>query len=144
MNTRICYLYRDSDNYKVHNMCVIHGELTDSQIDQILECCDMGEYFIPSQVGLPERKFDEFDLERDHCWFELNRDGFESCNQEADTFLTAEQLQEIARDGSKVHGRPEDLMAQMAPDTLRILFPYQEEGEISFSTIPERLDNLDA
>ena len=40
MNTRICYLYRDSDNYKVHNMCVIHGELTDSQIDQILECCD--------------------------------------------------------------------------------------------------------
>ena len=47
MNTRICYLYRDSDNYKVHNMCVIHGELTDS---------------------------------------------FESCNQEADTFLTAEQL----------------------------------------------------
>lgn len=92
MNTRICYLYRDSDNYKVHNMCVIHGELTDSQIDQILECCDMGEYFIPSQVGLPERKFDEFDSERDHCWFELNRDGFESCNQEADTFLTAEQL----------------------------------------------------
>ena len=77
MNTRICYLYRDSDNYKVHNMCVIHGELTDSQIDQILECCDMGEYFIPSQVGLPERKFDEFDSERDHCWFELNRDGFE-------------------------------------------------------------------
>ncbi len=41
MNTRICYLYRDSDNYKVHNMCVIHGELTDSQIDQILECCDI-------------------------------------------------------------------------------------------------------
>ena len=35
-------------------------------------------------------------------------------------------------------------MAQMAPDTLRILVPYQEEGEISFSTIPERLDNLDA
>ena len=26
-------------------------------------------------------------------------------------------VQEIARDGSKVHGRPEDLMAQMAPDT---------------------------
>ena len=53
-------------------------------------------------------------------------------------------VQEISRDGSKVHGRPEDLMAQIAPDTLRILFPYQEEGEISFSTIPERLDNLDA
>mgnify|MGYP002579992499 CR=1 FL=1 len=66
--------------------------LTDSQIDQILECCDMGEYFIPSQVGLPERKFEEIDSERDHCWFELNRDGFEPCDQEADTSLTAEQL----------------------------------------------------
>ena len=41
MNTRICYLYRDSDNYKVHNMCVIHGELTDSPIDQILEECEV-------------------------------------------------------------------------------------------------------
>lgn len=49
MNTRICYLYRDSDNYKVHNMCVIHGELTDSQIDQILECCDMGNTLSPAR-----------------------------------------------------------------------------------------------
>lgn len=46
MNTRICYLYRDSDNYKVHNMCVIHGELTDSQIDQILECCDIRSHSV--------------------------------------------------------------------------------------------------
>ena len=98
MNTRISYLYRDADNYKVHNVCVINGELTDDQIDQILECCDMGEYFIPSQVGLPERKFEEIDSERDHCWFELNRDGFEPCDQEADTSLTAEQLTAIFQD----------------------------------------------
>ena len=52
MNTRICYLYRDSDNYKVHNMCVIHGELTDSQSDQILECCDMGGILYPQPGGI--------------------------------------------------------------------------------------------
>lgn len=52
MNTRICYLYRDSDNYKVHNMCVIHGELTDSQIDQILECCDIRACISGSPAGI--------------------------------------------------------------------------------------------
>lgn len=53
-------------------------------------------------------------------------------------------VQEIAQDGSKIHGRPEDLMAQMAPDTLRVLFHYEEAGEISLSTVPKRLNNLDA
>lgn len=51
MNTKICYLYRDADNYKVHNECVIQGELSKEQIQSILDCCDMGEYFIPRQVG---------------------------------------------------------------------------------------------
>ena len=54
----------------------------------------MGEYFIPGQVGLPERKFDEYDAESDHCWFELNRNGFEYTDQPADTSLTARQLAE--------------------------------------------------
>ena len=47
MNTKICYLYRDAGNYKVHNECVIQGELSKEQIQSILDCCDMGEYFIP-------------------------------------------------------------------------------------------------
>ena len=47
MNTRICYLYRDSDNYKVHNMCVIHGELTDSQI--VLITCSVVQIW--SNIG---------------------------------------------------------------------------------------------
>lgn len=51
MNTKIHYLYRDADNYKVHNSCVIKGVLTPAQIDIILGCCDAGEYFIPNQVG---------------------------------------------------------------------------------------------
>ena len=72
-----------------------------------------------------------------------------ACHGEDDYSLWTADLpisvvQEIAQDGSKIHGRPEDLMAQMAPDTLRVLFHYEEAGEISFSTVPKRLNNLDA
>ena len=94
MNTKISYLYRDADNYKVHNECVVEGELTKEQIQSILDCCDMGEYFIPSQVGMPEKKFDEYDAEADHCWFEISEDGFERTDQPADIPLTAEKLVE--------------------------------------------------
>ena len=94
MNTKICYLYRDADNYKVHNECVIQGELSKEQIQSILDCCDMGEYFIPRQVGMPERRFDEYDAEVDHCWFEISEDGFEHTNQPANIPLTARQLVE--------------------------------------------------
>ena len=34
MNTKINYLYRDADNYKVRNECVIHGEMTEEQETQ--------------------------------------------------------------------------------------------------------------
>ena len=94
MNTKIRYLYRDADNYKVFNECIVQGEISEEQVCKILDCCDMGEYFIPGQVGLPKRKFDEYDAESDHCWFELNRNGFEYTDQPADTSLTARQLAE--------------------------------------------------
>lgn len=88
MNTKIHYLYRDADNYKVHNSCVIKGVLTPEQINVILSCCDAGEYFIPNQVGLPERKFEKIDPQVDHCWFELTRDDFEYTDQPAIDFRT--------------------------------------------------------
>ena len=69
MNTKISYLYRDADNYKMHNKCVIAGTLTTEQTRTIKDCCEMGEYFIPRQVGLPERRFDRYDPAVDHCWF---------------------------------------------------------------------------
>ena len=94
MNTKISYLYRDADNYKVYNECIVQGEISEDQIRQILDCCDMGEYFIPRQVGLPERKFDEYDTEADHCWFELSQEGFEYTEQPANVSLTAQQLTE--------------------------------------------------
>ena len=78
INTRISYLYRDADNYKMQNSCVIMGVITEAQIAEIISCLDCGEYFIPRQVGLPEKRFDRFDEEADHCWFELSADGFEA------------------------------------------------------------------
>ena len=56
MNTRIHYLYRDADNYKVQNECVILGEMTGEQEQRIIACLDEKEYFVPSRVGMPERK----------------------------------------------------------------------------------------
>ena len=94
MNTQIRYLYRDTSNYKVENECVVTGTFTPEQIAQIMDCCDLGEYFIPTQVGLPEQRFGKYDLEEDHCWFELAEDGFEETTKPATVEISAEQLVE--------------------------------------------------
>ena len=77
MNTKINYLYRDADNYKVHNECVVPGTISAEQIAVIMECLDEGEYFVPHLVGLPEKRFDNFDPQVDHPYFELSKDSFE-------------------------------------------------------------------
>ena len=91
MNTKISYLYRDASNYKVPNECIVRGLLTDEQTKAILDCLDM-DNFIPSQVGLPERRFDRFDPEEDTCWFELYESGFEPTDAEATVDLSADEL----------------------------------------------------
>ena len=92
MNTKISYLYRDADNYKMPNECVIAGTLTAEQTCTIKDCCDMGEYFIPRQVGLPERRFDRYDPTVDHCWFELNEDSFSETTELPTIALTATEM----------------------------------------------------
>ena len=52
----------------------------------------MGEYFIPRQVGLLERRFDDYDSEIDHCWFELNEDSFSETTEPPTIALTATEL----------------------------------------------------
>ena len=94
MNTKINYLYRDADNYKVYNVCVIAGELTGAEIRTIIGCCDSGEYFIPRQIGLPETRFETYDPAVDHCWFELDEDSFERTEAPANVDLTTAQLVE--------------------------------------------------
>lgn len=76
MNTKICYLYRDADNYKVWNECVIKGTLTQEEKQKILDCRHDGEWFLPHMVGLPEKQFDEWDDQADHPYFELYEDSF--------------------------------------------------------------------
>ena len=77
MNTKIGYLYRDADNYKMWNECVVEGTLTQEQKQKILDCRFDGEWFIPHMVGLPENRFGEWDDQADHPYFELGEDAFE-------------------------------------------------------------------
>ena len=92
MNTKFLYLYRDANNYKRHNECIISGALTAKQIRTIRDCCVTGEYFIPIQVGLPERRFARYDPEADHCWFELDEASFEETTEPTTIALTAAEL----------------------------------------------------
>jgi hypothetical protein len=74
MNTLLEYLYRDASNYKQHGSVVMQGALSLKDICHLL--ID-GEYFIPSQAGLPDlqHKFRdqgfEYPNEDDHTWHEI-------------------------------------------------------------------------
>lgn len=94
MNTKISYLYRDADNYKSYNECVVPGIITEAQQKRILDSLDEGEYFIPSLVGLPEKKFDKYDPEADHPFFELGRYSFEETSAAPTVEITPEELTE--------------------------------------------------
>lgn len=54
LNTKIDYLYRDASNYKVWNSCVISGELSSSNIDEIMETLVDGENFFPILSECPK------------------------------------------------------------------------------------------
>ncbi len=90
-NTLIEYLYRDADNYKVWNEAVVSGVLTDEEKAQIEGSLSEGEYFLPQQVGLPEKRFDE-ETESDHPWFELIT--IKDTNAPTTGALTAKELLE--------------------------------------------------
>ena len=90
-NTRVNYLYRDAHNYKVHNSEVISGRFSPEDIDDILDCCEDGECFIPDLVGLPETKFGDTTM-ADHDWFELSEGSFEETEDEPTVSITADEL----------------------------------------------------
>lgn len=94
MNTRISYLYRDADNYKMHHEEVLRGEITPQQLMTIVCCLNEKEYFIPHQVGLPEIRFEQV-TESDHPWFELcPEQDFSSTNAEPTIEMTVDELVE--------------------------------------------------
>lgn len=78
MNTKIGYLYRDADNYKIWNEAVVAGSMTAEQKQIIAGCLKDGEYFIPSAVALPEVTFVNFGFsyneQSDGPFFELSID----------------------------------------------------------------------
>lgn len=119
MNTKIEYLYRDADNYKVWNQCVINGELSADQQKTILSCLSDGEYFIPSQVGLPEEKFDTYDEQSDHPWFELGEYSFQETHAQPTVDISANQL---VRAFTRAKGRWDpDFTASSLPQSLASL-----------------------
>lgn len=89
MNTRIEYLYRDADNYKVRNECVIRGEMTKEQEKRIIDSLDEETYFVPACVGMPEEKFGS-ETEADHPWFEWR--GIEPTDRKPTLDIDAEEL----------------------------------------------------
>ena len=90
-NTRISYLYRDASNYKQHNEVVIPGTFSQKQIEVIISCLDEKEYFIPRQIGFPERRFGSI-TEDDHCWFELCADGFEATDAGVTIYMMPDEV----------------------------------------------------
>ena len=78
MQTRLAYMYRDASNYKQHGDAVFEGEITSEERRIFAKACDSGEFFIASQVGLPDlqtRAIGFPDDTDDHVWSEI--DGFE-------------------------------------------------------------------
>lgn len=89
VNTKISYLYRDADNYKVRHKAVIAGSMSEEQEKAIEDSLDGGVYFIPSQVGLPDDRFGSV-TEADHPWFEWI--GVEPTTNRPTLHVTAEEL----------------------------------------------------
>lgn len=92
LNSVINYLYRDAANYKIHNRCVINGLLSKEQQETILSCLDDGEFFLPQLVGMPEKRFDEWDEEDDHLFFEMDAGAFETTDKACDIQTTPDEL----------------------------------------------------
>ncbi len=73
-NTRFSYLYRDGANCKQHHSIVLQGLVTCQQVEPFL---DEGDYFIPSQVTLPdlqkcwEKAGFPLSADLDHAWHEI-------------------------------------------------------------------------
>lgn len=91
-NTQISYLYRDANNFKKYNKVILPGTFTDKQIQAIIGCLSDGEYFIPSEVGLPEDKYEGTDA--DHPWFELHEDDFSETDDDVTLNIKPEELVE--------------------------------------------------
>lgn len=67
-NTKLEYMYRDADNYKVWRQVVLEGEISAEDMRKIGENLYDGEFFVPSAVGLDDLQSElgDWDWQSDH------------------------------------------------------------------------------
>jgi hypothetical protein len=95
-NTRIDYVYADASNYKVWGREVLEGTLTAEEKAEIIHVCESGEFFIASQVGLPDLQHQMWNEHRmnddDHVFHRLALGDFTVVDTGPTIDLTAAQL----------------------------------------------------
>ena len=118
MNTRISYLYRDASNYKAHHDVVVRGEITFAEIESSLES---GQFFIPSQVGLPDlqAQFGPAN-DDDHVWHELTSESFVPTEDPSTVDLTAHDLKIRFRQAEE---KGWNLLVAMGMNGINVAFP---------------------
>lgn len=57
MNTKLCLLYRDANNFKTYRSEVLVGAITVEQLDTLSAHLEDGVFLIAEQVGLPTPSF---------------------------------------------------------------------------------------
>lgn len=155
-NTKIEYLYRDADNYKQWNEAVVRGELTEAQKEDILSCLLDGEYFIPGAVGLPEKRFEVWDTDSDHEWFELDASGFSTTDAEETVDLDVEELTRrflaakgrwetpgilLMSDAPRLHKAPDELFIYPHDEAASIVEMFEEVLEHYDISVPSPEDD---
>ena len=115
MNTCIHYLYRDASNYKAHHEIIVRGVIT---FAEIAPCLDSGEFFIPSQVGLPDLQSQlGKPTDDDHVWHHLTPEDFTPTPEPPTVKLTACGLRSRFR---RAHATGWDISAAMDRNGLEL------------------------
>ncbi len=128
MNTQIHYLYRDASNYKAHHEIIVHGKITFADITPHLES---GEFFIPSQVGLPDLQSQlGKPTDDDHAWHHLTPDDFIPTSAPPTVKLTACGLRNRFR---RAHAAGWDISTAMARNGIKLSDRDWEQLRILFA-----------
>ena len=115
MNTLIHYLYRDASNYKAHHEIIVRGEITFADLTPFLES---GEFFIPSQIGLPDLQAQLGQpTDDDHAWHHLTPEDFTPTPEPPTVKLTARGLRTRLR---RAHATGWDVSAAMDRNGIKL------------------------
>lgn len=89
--TVVPVMYRDAANYKRCARIILDGAITGSQIDEVRQGLDEGEFFVPEQLGMEHlgwsSGWSSYPCEDDHGWHEMNLSGIEVVPGHAGAFI---------------------------------------------------------